>query len=215
MAGSIRQNRTRAIGGAAFVCCESGGDGGHDQINVRERPLTSQHLTKSRYIAGLQCLRRLWTMVNEPQPYEEPPPGSPMDIGREIGRKAHLLFPGGAPIDEGGWQHAQAVARTTALMTDEHVPAIFEGAFEFEDIRIRVDVLERLANGTWGLREVKSSGGPKDYYFDDIALQLFVLKGTGVVVSSVELLHVNTAYARPSVPMMMRQRPAGSLPLRA
>jgi hypothetical protein len=53
--------------------------------------LTSQHLTKSRYIAGLQCLRRLWMMVNQPQPYEEAPPGSPVDIGREIGRKAHLL----------------------------------------------------------------------------------------------------------------------------
>ena len=135
-------------------------------------------------------------MVNEPQPYEEPPPGSPMDIGREIGRKAHLLFPGGALIDEEWWQHAKAAARTTGLMTDERVPAIFEGAFEFEGIRIRVDVLERLANGTWGLREVKSSTRPKDYHFDDIALQLYVLKGAGVVVSSVELLHVNTAYVR-------------------
>ena len=153
--------------------------------------MTSQHLTKSRYIAGLQCLRRLWLMVNEPQPYEEPPPGSPMDIGREIGRKAHLLFPGGALIDEEPWQHAQAVARTTALMTDERVPAIFEGAFEFEGIRIRVDVLERLANGTWGLREVKSSTGPKDYHFDDIALQLYVLKGAGVARLLNRTLHVN------------------------
>ena len=119
-----------------------------------------------------------------------------MDIGQEVGRKARLLFPGGALIDEESWQHAQAVTQTTALMTDERVPAIFEGAFEFEHIRIRVDVLERLANGAWGLREVKSSTGPKDYHFDDIALQLYVLKGAGIVVSSVELLHVNTAYVR-------------------
>ena len=119
-----------------------------------------------------------------------------MDIGQEVGRKARLLFPGGALIDEESWQHAQAVTQTTALMTDERVPAIFEGAFEFEHIRIRVDVLERLANGAWGLREVKSSTGPKDYHFDDIALQLYVLKGAGIVVSSVELVHVNTAYVR-------------------
>jgi hypothetical protein len=40
-------------------------------------------------------------MVNEPQPYEESRPGSPMDIGRhEIGRKARLLFACGALIDE-------------------------------------------------------------------------------------------------------------------
>jgi hypothetical protein len=35
-------------------------------------------------------------------------------------------------------------------MTDERVPAIFEGAFQFDGVRVRVDVLERLANGAWG-----------------------------------------------------------------
>jgi hypothetical protein len=119
-----------------------------------------------------------------------------MDVGQEIGRKAQLLFPGGALIDEEPWQHTQAVAKTAALMIDERVPAIFEGAFEFDGIRMRLDVLERLSNGTSGLREVKSSTGPKDYYFDDIALQAYVLKGVGVAVSSIELVHVNTAYVR-------------------
>ena len=154
------------------------------------------HLTKSRYIAGLQCPRRLWLLVHEPLPYEEPAPGSPMDIGQEIGQKAHLLFPGGA----------RGRRRTVAarggrrphgrLDGDARVPAIFEAAFEYEDIRIRVDVLERLAPDTWGLREVKSSSGLKDHYLDDIALQTYVLRGAGVAVSSIELLHVNTEYVR-------------------
>src|SRR5580704_361634 len=112
-------------------------------------PLASQHLTKSRYIAGLQCLRHLWLIDHEPAPHEEPTPGSPLDIGQEIGRKARLLFPNGALVDEPPWRHAQAVARTAALMIDERVPAIFEAAFEHDGIRIRVDVLERLAHGTW------------------------------------------------------------------
>jgi hypothetical protein len=161
----------------------------------REPKLTSQHLTKSRYIAGLQCLKRLWLQVNEPQPYEPPVPGSPMDVGQEIGRKGRLLFPGGSLIDEAPWRHEQAAARTAALI-DARVPAIFEGAFEFDGIRIRVDVLERLANGTWGLREVKSSTGPKDNHYDDIAVQLHVLNGVGIALSSIELLHVNSAYVR-------------------
>jgi hypothetical protein len=158
--------------------------------------MTSEHLTKSRYIAGLQCLRRLWLIDHDPAPYEEPVPGSPLDLGQEIGRKAHLLFSGGVLIDEEPWRHAQAIARTAALMIDERVPAIFEAAFEYNNIRIRVDVLERLADGKWGLREVKSSSGPKDQYYDDIALQVFVLEGAGVAASSIELLHVNTAYVR-------------------
>jgi hypothetical protein len=99
-------------------------------------------------------------------------------------------------IDEEPWQHAEALARTAALMTDESVPAIFEGAFEHDGIRIRVDVLERLANGAWGLREVKSTARPKDNHYDDVAIQLYVLNGSGVALSSIELIHVNSAYMR-------------------
>jgi Domain of unknown function(DUF2779) len=81
-------------------------------------------------------------------------------------------------------------------MDDERVPAIFEAAFEFDGIRIRVDVLERLGFQTWGLREVKSSTALKDHYVDDIALQAYVLQGLGMTIPSIELLHVNKAYIR-------------------
>jgi hypothetical protein len=50
-------------------------------------------------------------------------------------------------VSEEPWQHAEAVARTAALMNDERVPAVFEAAFEYDGIRIRVDVVERLADG--------------------------------------------------------------------
>jgi hypothetical protein len=61
--------------------------------------------------------------------YEEPPPGSPLAIGQDIGRAAHLLFPGGVEVTEEPWEHAEAVVRTAALMADAGVPAIFEAAF--------------------------------------------------------------------------------------
>jgi len=157
--------------------------------------MASAHLTKSRYIAGLQCLRRLWLMVHEPQEREGPPSGSPMALGHEIGRHAHKLFPGGALVAEEPWQHAQAVARTAMLVADVTVPAIFEAAFAHGDVRIRVDVLERCPDG-WGLREVKSSTRVKDHHLDDAALQAHVLAQTGVSVRSAEVLHVNNAYVR-------------------
>src|ERR1051326_1795900 len=78
------------------------------------------------------------------------------------------------------------------------IPAIFEAAFEYDGIRSSVDVMERLTHGAWGLREVKSSSGLKDHYLNDIALQDYVLRGAGIAVSSIELLHVNTAYVRGS-----------------
>jgi integrase len=62
-------------------------------------------------------------------------------------------------------------------MADASVSAVFEPAFEHDGICIRVDVLERLSSGAWGLREVKSSSKLKSHYIDDIALQAYVLRG--------------------------------------
>ena len=157
--------------------------------------MASLHLTKSRTLAGLQCLRRLWLLVHEPPDWEEPDAGSALAMGQEIGLHAHKLFPGGVLVTEEPWEHAQAVARTAALMADAAMPAVFEAAFVHDDIRIRVDVLERIPGG-WGLREVKSSTGVKNHYLDDVALQRHVLAGAGVPVSSAEVLHVNTGYTR-------------------
>jgi len=157
--------------------------------------MASPHLTKSRYISGLQCLRRLWLQVHEPQDYEVPSPGSPLDFGREIGEKAHLLFPGGILVDEEPWQHAEAAERTARLMQDPTVPAIFEAAFVDCNVRVRVDILVRRPDG-WGLLEVKSSSRVKDHYLNDIALQAHVLNGACVTLSAIEIMHVNTRYVR-------------------
>lgn len=154
------------------------------------------YLTKSRYTAGLQCLRRLWLDVYEPADWEEPISGSTEDVGLEIGRMARLLFPGGILIEEKPWEHVAAAAPTAASMADRSVPAIFEAAFEHSGVRVRVDVLERLPRGYWGLREVKSSGEVKEHYYDDVAVQVHVLRSSGVRLASVEILHVNKDYVR-------------------
>ena len=154
------------------------------------------YLTKSRYTAGLQCLRRLWLNVHKPTEREETASGSVEDVGQEIGRMAHLLFPGGVLIDEKPREHSEAATRTAALIADRSVPAIFEAAFEHSGVRVRVDVLERLSRGTWGVREVRGSGEVKDQYYDDVASQIHVLKGAGLRLASVEIIHVNKDYVR-------------------
>ena len=154
------------------------------------------YLTKSRYTAGLQCLRRLWLNVHEPIAWNEPESGSSEDIGLEIGRMAHLLFPGGVLVEEKPWEHAAAVTHTAALMADRSVPAIFEAAFEHSGVRVRVDVLERRPRGYWGMCEVKSSGEVKDHHYDDVAIQAHILRSAGVRLSAVEIVHVNKDYVR-------------------
>lgn len=155
------------------------------------------YLTKSRYRAGLQCGRRLWNQVHDPVAREALAPGSAADVGTIIGRLAWQLFPGGILVDAAPWEHAAAERRTRELMAQPEVPALFEAAFTFDNIRVRVDVLERLPGGGWGLREVKSATAVDDDILDDVAVQLFVLEGSGIAVENVEVLHIDDTYVRP------------------
>src|SRR5262249_45800100 len=115
------------------------------------------NLSKSKYIAGLQCPRRLWLKSHAPD-LGTPPTASlaaVLDQGAEIGRRARDLFTDGVLVDHEAWEHGQATVRTRQLMADRNVGAIFEAAFEHAGVRVRVDALERLGPRTWGLREVK------------------------------------------------------------
>ncbi len=156
------------------------------------------YLTKSRYIDGLRCSRKLWLGCHQKLPHSDPEPFSHLDVGNKIGEMACLLFPGGVLVEEKAYEHTEAVERTRELINDQSIPAIFEAAFEYENVRVRVDILERFDDGTWGLREVKSSKSvdPKKGHYDDVAVQLHVVEGSGLSVSSVELIHVDGEYVR-------------------
>ena len=153
-------------------------------------------LSKSTYLAGCQCPRRLWLRSFAPEVASESDGAAWGTVGSEIGRRAHALFPGGVLVEGDGASHDDAVARTRALLADLSVPAIFEGAFVHAGVGVRVDVLERLSGGGWGLREVKSGLRVRDIHLHDAAVQRFVLGGNGLRVPSVEIIHLDRAYVR-------------------
>jgi predicted RecB family nuclease len=72
--------------------------------------------------------------------------------------------------------------------------AVFEAAFVYNDIRIRVDILERAGNNSWNLVEVKSSTAAKEIHLPDVAVQFYVLKGCGLNVNQAGILHLNNQY---------------------
>ena len=100
----------------------------------------------------------------------------------------------GVLIEEDHLHHKEAINSTLAALNDHSVPAIFEGAFLHDDVRIRADILERLDNGKWNLIEVKSSASAKDYHLPDVAVQCHVLKGSGLEVSAAGIMHLNNQY---------------------
>lgn len=164
-------------------------------------------LSKSRYIAARQCNKRLWLSVHQRELAAKKEAGaqSLIDMGGEVGRAAHALFPGGVLVDESSAQFDAAAARTSELIADTSVPAIFEAAFEHGGVRIRVDVFERLADGAFGLREVKSSTRVKEAHEADVAIQLWVLHGLGFTVPSVEVIRINRKFTREAEPIDWQQ----------
>ncbi len=119
-----------------------------------------------------------------------------LDMGKEMNEIAHRYFPGGVLVAENHRHSAAAVERTAALMADPNVTTIFEGAFQFEGTLIRADVLERI-DCSWRLIEVKAASRVKSVHLDDLAVQTHVLRGNGLNLSGIFLMHVNRQYSYP------------------
>ena len=152
-------------------------------------------ISKSKFVAGCQCVKRLYWQVHEPELAAEPDAADQaiMQQGHEVGMLARQLFPGGVEVrsDRG---LDQAIRATRELVANPEIPAIFEGVFEHDGVLVRVDVLHRRSDGRWRLIEVKSSTSVKEEHLDDVGIQYRVLSRCGLDVGSCCLAHVNRSY---------------------
>ncbi|MCK5396823.1 MAG: DUF2779 domain-containing protein, partial [Thermoplasmata archaeon] len=153
-------------------------------------------LSKSRYCAGLQCHKLLYTKVHDRDKIPEPDAFTQylFDQGTAAGELATKFFPGGTeipafPIDE-------SIAKTQAAL-DKGVEHIFEAAFNFQNIHVKVDVLRNLGENKFDIIEVKSSTRVKDQHLDDLAIQKYVLENNDLEINSTILMHMNPDYRHP------------------
>ena len=156
----------------------------------------SPQLSKTRFMAGLQCLKRLYLECYDrdlADPIDETQQAI-FDTGTGVGELARERFPDGRLIEERYFEHSQAVRTTETALTDASVMAIFEGGFAFEKIRIRVDILKRNDDESFDLIEVKSTTSAKAEHVPDVAVQLHVLDGLGIPVRQAYLMHINNEY---------------------
>jgi predicted RecB family nuclease len=164
----------------------------------KELPMLPR-LSKSKYISGNQCHKKLYLEIHSPELATEfdKQAQAIMDMGTEVGELARKRFPGGVLVAHDRTQIPQALQETAALIRDPSVTAIYEGTFKFDDVLVRVDVLERVGQDRWRLIEVKASGGVKGKHLPDLAIQTYVLNGAGVPLSGSWLMHLNTKYVYP------------------
>jgi len=153
-------------------------------------------LSKSKYLSGLQCHKQLYfeTHATALATARDETSEGRLEMGKEVGWLAHGLFPGGVLVDAGPDKLDEAVKQTSELVRDPRVSAIFQGAFSFDNVIIRVDILERAGRDRWRLIEVKSSAKAKDEHYPDLAIQTYVLTGAAIALSGSCVMHLNNQY---------------------
>jgi predicted RecB family nuclease len=145
-------------------------------------------------MAGVQCLKRLYWQVHDPELGGVPDAAAVAIIeqGREVGKLARLLFADGVEVRSGDPE--EAIRITRELIANPEVPAIFEAAFENGGVLVRVDILHRRRDGRWRLIEVKSTADVKEHHLEDVAIQHRVVSRSGLDLASSCLAHVNRNY---------------------
>jgi hypothetical protein len=151
-------------------------------------------ISKSQFMSGVQCLKRLYWQVHEPELGGVPDAAAVaiMEQGGAVGRLARQLFAGGVEVSSRDPE--QAIRTTCELIANPDVPAIFEAAFENGGVFVRVDILHRRRDGRWRLIEVKSSADLKEHHLEDVAIQHRVVSRSGLDLASSCLAHVNRNY---------------------
>ena len=153
-------------------------------------------LSKTRYMGGIQCYKRLYLDSYHPElasPIDESRQAL-FDNGHAVGHLATKRFPGGVLVSEEHNDHSLAMEKTQELVADQSVPSLFEPAFTYDGIRIRVDVLKRVNSREFLIVEVKSSTKVKPEHIPDAAVQVYVAEGAGLTIRKVYIVTLDSSY---------------------
>lgn len=159
--------------------------------------MSTPNLSKSRYLSGLQCRKKLYFDLNRPDLRLPVSPDQQrlFDTGHEIGALAQAVFPGGrdaSPVTPGdftGW------LQSTQDFLAAGTSVIYEAAFSAGGVFAAMDILAHVNGERWAI-EVKSSTSVKDYHLDDAALQYYVMKKAGFAPDRVFIMHIDNTYVK-------------------
>ena len=157
------------------------------------------YLTKSKYLSGLQCPKRLWNEVKHPKRATGTSTSQQrrFDQGTEVGILARNYFCEGVLIDA---EDPLVAVKHTQQAMERGASRIFEASFIFNDVLVKCDILQRDAD-SWQIVEVKASTVNqtvkkskivKEEYLHDLAIQKYVLTRCGLSISNTQLMLINS-----------------------
>jgi len=167
--------------------------------------MSENHITKSLYTIGQRCSKALY--LNTKLPHLRPPITSlerkTLETGKEVGRVAQQIFPDGMLIKSPNTSQA---LRETQQAIDAGSLTLYEAAFSYDDVLIRVDILSRdSVDESWDFYEVKATTyndcnkEQKEEYRNDIAIQVWVLRNLGIPLRRISLMHLNRECRYPNL----------------
>lgn len=116
--------------------------------------------------------------------------------GTDVGLLAHEVFPDGIDMSPNSpSQFPKKAQETWDNLSNPSVNVMYEAVFQYNDTLIMLDILVRDGD-RWLAVEVKSSLRLSDTYYNDAALQYYVLKGCGVPLSDFRLMYLNGDYVK-------------------
>jgi len=158
-----------------------------------------KQLTKTDFIQYLNCPESLWLLKNKP---EEFPSGEfslflekLIKEGYEVEEYAKQLFATGINLPE----NATPEYTNKQLKTDKTV--FFQPSFVTQKgVFARIDILEKLNDGSFHIYEIKSSTSikkdKKHNHLKDACFQKYVLQEFGYSVNKVSIINLNKGYVR-------------------
>ena len=156
-------------------------------------------LSKSRFIAGMQCEKRLWLEVHDHTLADEIDDLTQglFDQGHEVGDLAQSLYPGGVLITE-DYLHIPQAVETTEKVVQAGAPTLYEATAIHDRYMARADILHQVEPGSneWDIIEVKSATKVKNEYLYDLAIQKYIFEGAGYSIRKTILCHLNNQYIR-------------------
>jgi hypothetical protein len=149
-------------------------------------------LTKSRFLSGLQCHKRLWFEIH--QPIEAPlEPVIAILQGRSFDEVVQQLRPGTVISRDAGMP--AAIAETARILGKGAIApsTLYQAAFRASDLAVITDILRRHA-AYFDLIEVKATTAVKDTHIPDVAFQALVLQSAKIPLGRIFIGHVNNQF---------------------
>lgn len=116
--------------------------------------------------------------------------------GTDVGMLAHEVYPDGVDMSPNSpSQFPKKAQETWDNLSNPEVKVMYEAVFQYNETLIMLDMLVRDGD-RWLAVEVKSSMRLSDTYYNDAALQYYVLHGCGVPLSDFHLMYLDGDYMK-------------------